>query len=356
MRARDRNQRAGGSKLAVPMSIAAMEARPAEALPTGNGWQFEPKWDGFRCLAFRAGRDIELHGRSKVLTRFFPEMVEKLQALPAGAFALDGELTVPVGDQLSFDALQQRLHPAASRIKKLAAETPANLILFDCLQSLEGDSLLDAPMLVRRAELERWFAHFGDIPGLHLSPATHSRDEAELWLAQAGGAIDGVVAKHLDGVYVPGERTMIKVKRLRTADVVVGGFRYERMRQVVSSLLLGLYDAQGRLDHVGFTAALPADYRAQLTPYLESLVEPPGFTGKAPGGPSRWSDERSEQWHPLRPVLVAEVRYDHATQNRFRHGTTLLRWREDKDPRDCTFDQLREEASAAELVHDLTGS
>jgi ATP-dependent DNA ligase len=328
-----------------------MEAKLVDELPDGAGWQFEPKWDGFRCLAFRNGDEVELRAKSgKPLARYFPEVVEQLLALGPERFVLDGELAIPVGPNLSFDALQMRLHPAESRIQKLARETPAVFILFDILLTPEGDGLLDVPLTERRAALERFHAAQGGSSLLRLSPFTRKRSEAQRWLARAGGALDGVIAKRVDGPYVAGERAMLKVKRLRTADCVVAGFRYEAKSREVGSLLLGLYNDEGLLDHVGFTSGILATERRALTQRLEPLIEAPGFTGKAPGGPSRWSTERSGAWKPLRPELVAEVRYDHVTGDRFRHGTRLLRWRPDKAPRQCTFEQLGREARPAKLV------
>ena len=327
-----------------------MEARSVEALPEGPGWQFEPKWDGFRCLAFRQGDAVDLRAKSgKPLGRYFPEVVETLRRLPHDRVVLDGELLIPVGGALSFDALQMRLHPAETRVRKLAAETPATFMLFDCLMAPEGPPLAPEPLTRRRAALEGFFGGLEDRRGLALTPFTRDLAEAQAWLGRAGGALDGVIAKRLDEAYQPGERAMLKVKRLRTADCVVGGFRYESAGRRVGSLLLGLYDNDGRLNHVGFTSSLPAAEREALTARLEALREPPGFTGRAPGGPSRWSTGRSGDWEPLRPELVVEVRYDHAGADRFRHGTKLLRWRPDKAPRQCTMEQLRQEA-APEVV------
>jgi ATP-dependent DNA ligase len=256
-------------------------------------------------------------------------------------------LIIPVGDSLSFDALQLRLHPAESRVRKLSAETPAELMAFDMLE-LDGKSLAGEPLRKRREKLEQFFRK--DAPaGLQLSPMSRDREVALGWLKRSGGALDGVIAKRADLEYRPGERAMIKVKPQRTADCVVGGFRYAEGKPVVGSLLLGLYGDQGLLDHVGFTSAIPSAERSKLTKELESLVEPPGFTGKAPGGPSRWSSERTARWKPLKPVLVVEVRYDQVTSRRFRHGTGFLRWRSDKDPKQCTFDQLAPELRPSEL-------
>ena len=330
-----------------------MEARLVEALPDEAGWQFEPKWDGFRCIVFRDGDDVELQSKSlKPLARYFPEVVALVAALPSDRFVIDGELIIPIGGVLSFDALQLRLHPAESRIRKLAASTPAQLMLFDCLVSPKGEALARAPLAERRAALEAFHAR-NRAPALQLSPYTEDIALARSWLEMAGGALDGVVAKRRDGAYEAGERAMLKVKQMRTADCVVGGFRYAAKGREVGSLLLGLYNDAGKLDHVGFTSAIPAEQRPALTRQLEGLVEAPGFTGNAPGGPSRWSTERSSDWQPLRPELVAEVRYDHVTGNRFRHGTKFLRWRPDKAPGQCRTDQLQHEARPAELEASL---
>jgi ATP-dependent DNA ligase len=338
----------------IPKDTAPMEARAVDALPDEPGWQFEPKWDGFRCLAFRDGAQVDLRAKSgKPLGRYFPEMVAALATLPADRFVLDGELAIPTDGTLSFDALQMRLHPAESRVRKLAAETPSILILFDCLLTPDGEVLIDRPLTDRRAALEAFLVSTGPQPALRLTPFTRDPAEAKAWLDRAGGALDGVVAKRLDGPYVPGERAMLKVKRLRTADCVVGGFRYEAKSRLVGSLLLGLYNERGLLDHVGFTSTITNAERPALTQQLEGLAGGEGFTGDAPGGPSRWSTERSAEWTALRPELVVEVRYDHVTGDRFRHGTKLMRWRPDKAPRQCTFDQLREEASPALLASEI---
>jgi ATP-dependent DNA ligase len=337
--------------LAVPLDLAPMEAKLAEALPTDPGWWFEPKWDGFRCLAFRAGDEVELRAKSgKPLGRYFPDMLAALRALPVDRFVVDGELTIAVDGRLSFDALQMRLHPAESRVRKLAAETPASLVLFDCLLDAKGRSLVEAPLSRRRGELEALFARFNHDRAMQLSPGTEELKEARAWLAQTGSDLDGVVAKRLDGPYAAGERAMLKIKRMRTADCVVGGFRYEHDSKLVGSLLLGLYDAEGKLDHVGFSSTITDAERAALTRKLEALAGGEGFTGSAPGGPSRWSTERSTKWTPLKPELVAEVRYDHVTGDRFRHGTKFLRWRPDKAPKQCTMAQLRAEAAPEQVI------
>jgi ATP-dependent DNA ligase len=340
--------------LPVPLDLATMEAKLVDEIPGGDGWRFEPKWDGFRCLGFRAGDEVELRSKSgKPLGRYFPDMVAALGALPVDRFVVDGELTIAVNGELSFDALQMRLHPAESRVRRLAAEQPACFVLFDCLLGAEGAALLEAPLVSRRAELEALYARFRLPTALRLSPGTEDRETACAWLSEVGSALDGVVAKRLDSRYAPGERAMLKIKRMRTADCVVGGFRYERGGAQVGSLLLGLYDDAGLLDHVGFTSTIAAAERAELTRRLEALAGGEGFTGAAPGGPSRWSRERDAAWTPLRPELVVEVRYDHVTADRFRHGAKLVRWRPDKDPRQCTLEQLRAEAAPRRLVRDI---
>jgi ATP-dependent DNA ligase len=329
-------------------TLAPMEALLATELPEGDGWQYEPKWDGFRCLARRDDDEVTLTSRSgKPLARYFPEVVQILRSVKDRHFILDGELIIPVGDALSFDALQLRLHPAESRIRKLAKETPAELMAFDLLE-LDGKSLTAQLLEKRRKELEKFYSR-NRVPGLHLSPVTRDRETALEWLHRSGGALDGVIAKHLNLEYRSGERAMIKVKRQRTADCVVGGFRYAEKKPEVGSLLLGLYDKDGLLHHVGFSSAIPAKERPALTKKLESLIAPPGFTGSAPGGPSRWKTERTGQWEPLKPVLVVEVRYDQVTGRRFRHGTGFVRWRPDKEPKDCSFDQLAPELRPSEL-------
>jgi len=334
------------AELGVPLTLAPMEALLVAELPKEPGWQFEPKWDGFRCLAFRAGTEVEIKAKSgKSLSRFFPEVLDNLRALPAKQFVLDGELVIPIESELSFDALQMRLHPAESRIRRLAQETPATFVAFDCLLRKSRQPLLDRPFQERRSALEVFLGR--DREGVALTPFARDLRKARTWLARRQLALDGVIAKRLDQPYRPGERAMLKVKRLRTADCVVGGFRYASSERLVGSLLLGLYDDAGLLHHVGFTSAIPAKDKPGLTARLEKLIASPGFTGDAPGGPSRWSTERSAEWQPLRPELVAEVRYDHVTGDRFRHGTRLMRWRPDKSPRQCTFDQLARSSVAA---------
>jgi len=348
--------KAGLSSLPVRLGTPPMEAKLVDALPEEDGWQFEPKWDGFRCLAYRAGREVELQSKSgKSLARYFPDIVSALQVMPLDRFVLDGELAILSGEALSFDALQNRLHPAESRVRRLAAEAPAMFILFDCLATEMDGSLLRVPLMRRRTALEQFFASLGDQPNLRLTPYTRDPAMARSWLQKARGSLDGVVAKRVDGPYVPGERAMLKVKLLRTADCVVGGFRYAADSDLVGSLLLGLHDAAGLLHHVGFTSTIKDEERKALTKRLEKLIAPPGFTGDAPGAPSRWSTDRSADWQPLKPKLVVEVRYDQVTGDRFRHGTRLLRWRPDKKPAQCTCDQLQREAPPAKLVNQVIG-
>jgi ATP-dependent DNA ligase len=322
---------------------APMEARSAESLPNEPGeWQFEPKWDGFRCLAFKEAGAVELRGKSGTsLSRFFPEVVVTLLNVPFDRFVVDGELVIELNGRITFHALQARLHPAASRIRRLSQETPARLILFDMLVGTDGSPVGGLPLAERRSALEA-FGEKAAIAGkLIVTPCTRDLIQATQWLDDFNrDGRDGVVAKRLDGQYLSGERAMLKVKRLRTADCVVGGFRYLSGRAEVGSLLLGLYNAQGLLDHVGFTSTIANEERPALTQKLRALHAPPGFTGRAPGGPSRWSTERSGEWEPLRPELVVEVRYDHVTGGRFRHGTKLLRFRPDKPPGQCAIDQI----------------
>ncbi|HHY49721.1 MAG TPA: ATP-dependent DNA ligase [Alphaproteobacteria bacterium] len=321
-----------------------MEARSVEALPADPGWQYEPKWDGFRCLAIRDGAGARLFAKSgKGLGRYFPEVVGNVAALPADGLILDGELVIMTPEGLSFDALQLRLHPAESRIRKLAAEIPAVFVAFDLPRGPGGRDLRDSPLVERRAALETFLAR--PASGILLSPVTRDHAEARRWLEQAGGAIDGVVCKRLDGVYAAGERAMLKVKHIRSADCVVGGFRYGTNSREVRSLLLGLYDEAGRLDHVGFTSGFVGINKQELTARLEAM-RGEGFTGNAPGGPSRWATERTGEYVPLRHELVVEVLYDHVSGGRFRHGTRIHRWRPDKAPRQCTYEQIRPSGEA----------
>ena len=320
-----------------------MEARTVAEIPAGKEWQYEPKWDGFRCLAFRRGAEIYLQSKAgQPLARYFPDIVAALAQVRAKRFVLDGELVIPVEGALSFDELQMRLHPAASRVQKLAAAHPAMLIVFDLLEDETGASLLPLPLRSRREKLERFASKYlKDTSALRLSPATTSLAKAKKWFDRVGGDLDGIMAKQLDAAYASGERTaMVKVKQIRTVDCVVGGFRYASKGSLLGSLLLGLFDEAGLLHHVGFTSAFAASERKELTKKFEALRKPPGFTGSAPGGPSRWSTERSGEWEPVDPKIVVEVTYDHFTGGRFRHGTKIVRWRKDKAPRQCTLDQV----------------
>jgi ATP-dependent DNA ligase len=320
-----------------------MEALPVDAIPVGRQWQYEPKWDGFRCLAFRDGKKVELQSKSgRMMSRYFPELVAAVGALKPKQFVLDGEIVVPVGDAFSFDALLQRIHPAASRVDKLSVETPALLILFDLLVDASGQALVGQTLEERRSALESFYRSLGrGNRRIRLSPATTKLAEAKAWLGRSGKKLDGVIAKRRDLPYRSGERTaMQKIKNYRSADCVVGGFRYNEGKRVVGSLLLGLYDKRGLLHHVGFTSTIKREDKPTLTKKLAPLIGPPGFTGNAPGGPSRWSTRRSSEWLPLKPKLVVEVCYDHFSGGRFRHGTRLLRWRPDKAPRQCTLAQV----------------
>ncbi len=323
-----------------------------DTIPRGKEWLYEPKWDGFRCLLSRRGEHVDLRSKSgEDLGRYFPELIDAALKLKAARFLLDGEIVVPYGKTFSFDDLLQRIHPAASRIKKLASETPALFLAFDLLVSGIDDDLAAKPLRLRRPALEAFAKmQFKRSPTFRLSPASASYALAAKWLARSGGGSDGVIAKRLDLPYQAGNRDgMQKIKKFRSADCVVGGFRYASSKvggkNVVGSLLLGLYDDKGLLHHVGFTSAIKGEDKPALTAKLESLIGAPGFTGNAPGGPSRWSNERSAQWCPLKPKLVIEVCYDHFSGERFRHGTSILRWRPDKAPRQCTFDQLKQKAA-----------
>lgn len=335
--------------LPLPLNFPPMEAGTAREIPTGSGWEYEPKWDGFRCLAFRDGDHVDIVSKAgQSLGRYFPEITESLQSLGARKFVLDGELIVTQKRSLDFDALLQRIHPAVSRIKKLSKETPATFILFDILVDSHGTDLTKKVLEQRRQSLEHFAAQFTTgQPRIRLTPRTCDFETAKQWFKRMAGPLDGVVAKRLDQPYDSETRkSMLKIKNLRTADCVVGGFRYGNTGDLVGSLLLGLYDEQGLLNHVGFTSGLAAANKPALTKQLEKLIQPPGFTGAAPGGPSRWSTERSAEWKPLAPKLVVEVQYDHFTGDRFRHGTKLLHWRPDKRPKDCKLSQVKQESQS----------
>ncbi len=335
--------------------VAPMEAKLAERLPPGEGWQFEPKWDGFRAIAVCRGGEVALWSKSgKTLGRYFPEVLTMLAELGLDGAVLDGELIVSVDGKASFDALQARLHPAESRVLKLAAATPALFVLFDLLED-RGIDLRPQPLRERRQRLEALMERLDAPVGLRLSPIAHASGEAQGWLDQTTTELDGVIAKRQEDPYRSGERAMIKVKRIRSADCVIGGFRYGTGSKEVGSLLLGLYDKDGLLHHVGFTSGIAAADKPDLTRRLEALAGGSGFTGDAPGGPSRWSTERSAEWVPLAPELVVEVFYDQVTGRRFRHGTRLHRWRPDKAPRQCTFEQMAVPADPDAVIGAVIG-
>ncbi|HLJ11690.1 MAG TPA: ATP-dependent DNA ligase [Planctomycetaceae bacterium] len=330
-------------KLELKPPLPPMEALSVDESPAGDEWQYEPKWDGFRCLAFRDGKEIYLQSKSgQPLARYFPDLVSSLQGLPAKTFVLDGEIVIPVAGRLSFDDLLLRVHPAESRVRKLAAEHPALFIVFDLLLDSRGKSLIGMPLSERRKRLEKFAkALTARHAAIRLSPATVDLKKAQKWFRTTDGNLDGIVAKRLDLAYRSGERDgMQKIKHRRTADCVVGGFRYAQGKKVVGSLLLGLFDGRGTLNHVGFTSSFKNAEREKLTKRVERLIGSPGFTGRAPGGPSRWSNRQNDEWKPLKTKLVVEVEYDHFTGDRFRHGTRFLRWRPDKAPEQCTFEQV----------------
>jgi ATP-dependent DNA ligase len=325
-----------------------MEARSRSQPPEEGDWLYEPKWDGFRCLAFRSNDDVVLQSKAgQPLGRYFPELVEAIRAFPASKFVLDGEIVVESDGRLDFDALLQRIHPAASRIKKLSVQTPCKYLCFDLLVDGDGSDLTGFPLRDRKRRLERFLKPAnGRIPTFELSPWSSQKQAAERWMTElAAYGCDGIIAKLADEPYHSGDRdAMVKVKRMRTADCVAGGFRYATKKENgVGSILLGLYNETGKLDHVGFCSSFNAAERRELLGKLEPLRGGVGFTGKAPGGPSRWTkaNDRSTEWEPLEPKLVLEVRYDHFSGGRFRHGTKFLRWRPDKAPRQCTTDQVR---------------
>ena len=315
--------------MALPINppYPPMEALSVDKIPSGESWRYEPKWDGFRCLAFKDGDKVELQSKKgESLSRYFPELVAAMQRIKANKCVIDAEIVVRDRAGFSFDDLLQRIHPAQSRVTKLSKETPAELIVFDLLVAPEGKSLAALPMEERRARLEEFFAkNLAGEPIFRLSPSSQDVRDAEQWLKITGGALDGIIAKRSNLPYQSGTRTgMVKIKNLCSADCVVGGFRYAAEGYIVGSLLLGLYDEQGLLHHVGFISGFSRQERKSLLKKLEPRIKAPGFTGNAPGGPSRWSTERSGEWQPLKPDLVVEVRYDHFTGHRFRHGTKLF--------------------------------
>ncbi|MET0903270.1 MAG: ATP-dependent DNA ligase [Acidimicrobiales bacterium] len=355
-------------RLPVMPPLGPMLAKSATDLPVGEGWLFEPKWDGFRCIVFRDGDEVELGSRNeRPLTRYFPELPPALQAALPERCVVDGELVVPSPAGLDFDALQQRIHPAASRVNRLAAETPTHFLAFDLLASGDED-LREVPLVDRRARLA---AELRPQPLVHLSPCTTDRDVAMRWFEQFEGAgLDGIVAKRLADTYRPDERTMVKVKHSRTADCVVAGFRWHKDGQGIGSLLLGLYDGDGELHHVGVCGSFTAKKRRELVSELEplrkdALADHPWrewadamahatAAGRMPGSPSRWNAKKDLSWDPLRPERVCEVAFTQLTNGRFRHNAQFVRWRDDREPRSCTYDQL-EVVTPVELAAVLAG-
>jgi ATP-dependent DNA ligase len=335
--------------LPIQPPFPPMEATSVDEIPAGDEWQYEPKWDGFRCVAFRDGDQVQLQSKAgQPLARYFPELVAAVKEVAARQFVIDAEIVIPTDDGgFSFDALLQRIHPAASRIQKLSRETPGLLIVFDLLVGAKGEALFERPLAERRPELERFAEkYFQAGAPFRLSPATTDLSGARGWLEDVGATLDGIIAKRTDVPYAAGDRSgMVKIKNYRSADCVIGGFRYGKEGKLVGSLLLGLYAEDGLLHHVGFTSGIKAADKPALTKKLEALRGTPGFTGRAPGGPSRWATEKSTEWQPLRPELVVEVTYDHFTGGRFRHGTKLMRWRPDKAPTQCRMDQVRQKSA-----------
>ena len=330
--------------LPIKPGYPPMEALLVNEIPIGENWQYEPKWDGFRCLAFRDGDTVELQSKSgQSLGRYFPEIVAAIAQVKASTFVIDGELIITLDGEPSFDALLQRIHPAASRVTKLSNETPARFIVFDLLVDEKGGAIAEEPLRKRRQRLESFAKKFlAKNKVIELSPKTLDADVALEWLNDPSVRLDGVIAKLLDVPYRSGERDgMKKVKQLRTADCVVGGFRYASAGKIIGSLLLGLYDDEGLLHHVGYTSSFSEAEKKELTKKLEPMIKPPGFTGNRPGGPSRWSTKKTSEWEPLATKLVIEIQFDHFTGGRFRHGTRFLRWRPDKKPKQCGFEQVR---------------
>ncbi|HWR35136.1 MAG TPA: ATP-dependent DNA ligase [Clostridia bacterium] len=335
--------------LPIQPPFPPMEAKSVEKIPAGGNYQYEPKWDGFRCLVFRDGDTVVLQSKAgQPLARYFPELVEEIRNLAARRFVIDGEIVIERNGELRFDDLLMRIHPAESRIRKLSSETPATVLAFDILVDDEGKALIGEPLSARRQALLKFCAH-NSSSALRLSPVTLERAVAERWLKDlSASGFDGVIAKQTDCSYASGERTaMQKIKRIRTADCVVGGFRWTSKGGEVGSLLLGLYDDSGLLQHIGYTSSFKAEERKELEKILSPYMGGSGFSGNAPGGPSRWSTERTGEWERLEPKLVCEVRYDHFSGGRFRHGTKFLRWRPDKEPKACTFEQVERRANVS---------
>lgn len=346
MTARKRNK----IDLPVPITLEPMEAELTNELPEGEGWIFEPKWDGFRCLVFRSGESVELQSKAgKPLARYFPDVVDAVLQLPPEQFVLDGEIVIPVGAALSFDDLLLRIHPAESRVQKLAASTPASFVAFDLLVDESGNDLTREPLAARREALERMAQeHFEKSPRVRLSPSTPKQALARKWLEGDRQGLDGVMAKKADQPYQSGNRTgMLKVKKMRTAECVIGGFRRSKTGKGVASLLLGLYGSDGLLHHVGFCSALNQKGKAEALKKLEPLEGGEGFTGREPTGQSRWRKGDAAEWIRVEPSLVVEVQYDHFSGGRFRHGTKFMRWRPDKAPESCSLEQVEREGVGA---------
>ena len=336
--------------------VGPMLAKAAKELPPAGAVLYEPKWDGFRCILFRDGNEVELGSRNeKPLTRYFPDVVEAALAELPERVVVDGEIVIAGDKGLDFEALLQRIHPADSRVRRLAAETPASFVAFDLL-AVGDDDLRRSPFRDRRAVLADALA--GVSPPVHLTPCTEDRAVASDWFHRFEGAgLDGVVAKRLDLPYKEGERVMVKVKHERTADCVVAGFRWHKSGPVVGSLLLGLYDAEGVLHHVGVAAAFTMKRRQELVGELEPYRterDDSRFDGRAPGGHSRWNAGRDLSFEPLRPELVCEVAYDHLEGERFRHATHFRRWRPDREPASCTYAQL--DAAVPEELAEVFGA
>ena len=348
----------GWPELDLPLSPPhpPMEAKRVAKIPTGE-WLFEPKWDGFRAVVFRSGGEVAIQSKAgQPLGRYFPELIDAVRSLGMKKFVLDAEIVVPVEGRPSFDDLLLRIHPAESRIRKLAEATPAHLYVFDLLVTA-GRRIDELPIEQRRERLEAFFEKV-DHPLIHLSPATTDGKVARQWFKDlAALGLDGVMAKKLGEPYHSGDREgMVKVKHMKTADCVVGGFRYGEGLKTVGSLLLGLYDGEGRLVHIGHTSSLKQSDRGELTKKLEAIRAGTPFEVRVPGGPSRWAQGRSSEWEPVRPELVCEVEYDYFSQGRFRHGSKFLRWRPDKRPRQCTMDQVLPPRGTRKLPQLLSGS
>jgi ATP-dependent DNA ligase len=336
--------------LPIPIDYAPMEADLARDLPRGGDWIYEPKWDGFRCLVFRDGDRVDLRSKAnKPLARYFPDVAAVMAGLEPSRFVLDGELVIPINGKLVFDELLLRIHPAGSRVAKLAAAHPAHFIAFDLLVDTRGRDRTGDPLRKRLEALDGMASRVLDPnPFIQLSPRTMDAGLAERWLAAEHGGLDGVIAKRADLPYASGARSaMSKIKKMRTADCVVGGFRYSKAGRTIGSMLLGLYDREGLLHHVGFCSALDAKKRREAGERLVPLAGGEGFTGRAPGGASRWGGEGSGEYESLKPEVVVEVEYDHFSGGRFRHGTRLVRWRPDKGARQCTMEQVEREGGSA---------